>query len=314
MRNVYSVLAIILFMCMLFIPLLALSPLEKPQKPTPNSSYSTAESKDVFRVKCGEEIKTLSAVDYVCGVVSAEMPALYETEALKAQAVAAYTYAARKRAAAGESEYDITTDHTQDQSYIDEAAQREKWGEKYEEYSKKIKAAVTAVKGRLLTYEGEPCLSVYHAISAGRTEKAEAVWGKDYPYLQSQESIMDLLSPDYKTEKTVTADELKNAFLEDTEPEGEPKDWLSDLQKSECGTVKEITLCGKKITGTAFRERLSLRSQNFDIVFSDGAFKITVRGYGHGVGMSQYGANCMAEQGATYKEILSAYYKGATLK
>lgn len=309
MRNVYSVLAIILFMCMLLIPLLAMETDGENKSILPPV---TEEKEDVFRVLCGEEVATLSAEEYITGVVAAEMPVLYETEALKAQAVAAYTYAARRRATA-EGEYDITNDHTKDQSYINEAAQREKWGENYEEYSKKIKSAVTAVAGKKLVYKDELCLSVYHAISSGKTESAENFWDKEYPYLCSVESVYDILSPDYKTEKTVTQDEIKTAFSDVTFTE-DPQEWFSDTVKTQVGTVTEITFCNTKIKGTVFREKLSLRSQNFDIEFIDGVFKITVRGYGHGVGMSQYGANCMAKQGAKYDEILLAYYKGAKIE
>lgn len=310
MRNVYSVLAIILFMCMLLIPLLSLE--TGGETLLPPTTSKTEEKEDVFRVLCGDNIVTLSEEEYTVGVVSAEMPALYEEEALKAQAVAAYTYAARKRAAS-EGEYDITNDHTKDQSYIDKAAQKEKWGEKYEEYSAKIRSAVRAVLGKKLVYEAELCLSVYHAISAGKTETAKNYWDKDYPYLCSVESVYDILSPDYKTEKTVTPDELKTAFSYVTFS-GNPQEWLGDTQKTDVGTVTEITLCNAKIKGAVFREKLSLRSQNFDVAFTDGSFKITVRGYGHGVGMSQYGANCMAKQGAKYDEILLAYYKGAKIE
>ena len=308
MRNVYSVLAIILFMFMLLIPLLAMETgAEKSALPP-----VTEQKEDVFRVLCGEEVVTLSAEEYVTGVVAAEMPVLYETEALKAQAVAAYTYAARKRAAA-EGEYDITNDHTKDQSYIGVVAQKEKWGENYEEYSKKVRSAVTSVAGKKLVYKDELCLSVYHAISAGKTESAKNFWDKEYPYLCSVESVYDILSPDYKTEKTLTPDELKTAFA-DIAFSDNPQGWLGEVSKTDVGTVTEITLCNTKIKGTVFREKLSLRSQNFDIEFADGAFEITVRGYGHGVGMSQYGANCMAKQGAKYDEILLAYYKGAKIE
>ena len=308
MRNVYSVLAIILFMFMLLIPLLAMETgAEKSALPP-----VTEQKEDVFRVLCGEEVVTLSAEEYVTGVVAAEMPVLYETEALKAQAVAAYTYAARKRAAA-EGEYDITNDHTKDQSYIGVVAQKEKWGENYEEYSKKVRSAVTSVAGKKLVNKDELCLSVYHAISAGKTESAKNFWDKEYPYLCSVESVYDILSPDYKTEKTLTPDELKTAFA-DIAFSDNPQGWLGEVSKTDVGTVTEITLCNTKIKGTVFREKLSLRSQNFDIEFADGAFEITVRGYGHGVGMSQYGANCMAKQGAKYDEILLAYYKGAKIE
>ena len=265
MRNVYSILAIILFMCMLLIPLLAME--NNGEKVLPPVISATEEQEDVFRVLCGENIVTLSAEEYVIGVVAAEMPVLYETEALKAQAVAAYTYAAGKRAAAKDNKYDITDDHTKDQSYINADKQKEKWGEKYAEYSAKIKAAVSAVAGKKLTYGGQLCHSVYHAISAGKTETAKNIWGKDYPYLSCVESVYDILSPDYKTETSISADELKTAFSGEVDFTENPSEWLGALEKTDVGTVTKINVCGKQINGTVFREKLSLRSQNFDVAF-----------------------------------------------
>lgn len=309
MKNIYSLLAVLLFMCMLLSPLLAREGIEKTEKKPPK----TAE-KDVFLVLCGDEIKTLNATEYVCGVVSAEMPALYENEALKAQAVAAYTYAARKREQRKEEDYHITSSSDTDQAYIDKEQQKEKWGEKYEEYSEKIAKAVESVKGQKLTYDGELCMSVYHAISAGKTEKASVVWGEDFAYLQSVESIGDLLSPDYKSEVLLSPEELSEKLKDKITPTGEPSSWFGECQKSEIGSVQKISVCGSEISGSELREKLGLRSTNFSVEFVDNKFKITVLGYGHGVGMSQYGANCMAQQGSDYKEILAWYYKGSKLE
>ena len=278
MKNVYSLLAVLLFMCMLLTPLLARQDGAKAEIKPPQ----TAE-KDEFLVLCGDKIETLSATDYVCGVVAAEMPALYENEALKAQAVAAYTYAARKREQRKEEEYHLTSSSETDQSYINKEQQKEKWGEKYEEYSKKIADAVESVKGQKLTYEGELCMSVYHAISAGRTEKASLVWGEDFPYLQSVESVGDLLSPDYKSEVVFSPEELSQKLKDRFEKTDDPSTWLGECQKSEIGSVQKITLCGSEISGADMRECLSLRSTNFSVEYIEGTFKITVLGYGHGV-------------------------------
>lgn len=310
MRNIYSLSAAMLFMCMLLIPLLAGKTSDLPQA----DGTLPTEKEDVFRVKTGDEIKELSAEEYVCGVVAAEMPALYEEEALKAQAVAAYTYAARKRAAAQNAEYDITDDNTTDQSFIDEAEQREKWGEDYEKYSKKILSAVKAVVGQTVKYDGEPCLTVYHAISAGKTESAVNVWGSDYPYLQSVESVGDMLSSDYKSEAVFTADNLCELLSGEITPEGDPSGWVSETKRTSVGTVISVTLCNTEISGGKLREKLSLRSSNFDVEYKDDGFHFTVRGYGHGVGLSQYGANCMAQQGSTYREILLWYYPDTVLE
>ncbi len=310
MRNIYSLLAAVLFMCMLLIPLLAGKSGTVPQA----DGATLAAEEDIFRVKIGDEIKEISAEEYICGVVAAEMPALYEDEALKAQAVAAYTYAVRKRAAAQNAEYDITADNKTDQSFIDDAGQREKWGENYEKYCKKILSAVTDVAGQTLKYNGEPCLAVYHAISAGKTESAVNVWGSDYPYLQSVESVGDMLSSDYRTEVVLTADKLCEVLSGEITPEGDPSGWVSETKRTSVGTVISVTFCKTEISGGKLREKLSLRSANFDVEYKEDGFHFTVRGYGHGVGLSQYGANCMAQQGSTYREILLWYYPNTVLE
>ncbi len=311
MRNMYSFLAAALFVCMLLVPCLA------AEKDAPDSgdsnSFSTADG-DTFRVKCGEDIITVSESEYVCGVVAAEMPALYEEEALKAQSVAAYTYAVRKRNAAKDAQYDITGDSSTDQAYIDKSARKEKWGSNFEKYEKRIASAVEAVSGEIVSYDGEPILAAYHAISAGKTEAAVNVWGSDYTYLQSVESIGDMLSDRYQTVLTFTQDKLKELLSSAVVLEGDSSGWLGEMKCSNIGTVQTVTLCGKEISGSDIRTLLSLPSSNFDVELKDGSFCFTVRGYGHGVGMSQYGANCMAQQGSDYKEILLWYYPGCEIK
>lgn len=296
MRNVYSVFAAALFFLMLLLPLIARQGEEAapPKKEESNS----------FRVKIGEEIKTFTAEEYITGVVAAEMPALYNEEALKAQAVAAYTYAENKRRRSG-GEYDITADSATDQAFIETAAMKEKWGENYEEYYGKIKAAVKAVEGELILYEGEPIFAAYHAISAGRTESAANVWGGDYPYLVAVESVSDKLSKGYKSEVLVS----KAEFLEKT-----GGDTVNETIRSESGTVLSIKIGEKEFKGSEIRKLFSLRSSNFEISLSGEEYRFTVYGYGHGVGLSQQGANYLAGQGFDYREILLWYYKGCEIK
>ncbi len=311
MRNIYSFLAVGLFLCMLMMPLMSVEKVAVDSGDV--SKTETAEGK-VFRVKHGEKIIAVSESEYVCGVVAAEMPALYEKEALKAQSVAAYTYAVRKRLAAADAEYDITSDSATDQAYIDESARREKWGGNFEKYEKRIASAVKAVSGKVITYGGEPILAAYHAISAGKTEAAANVWGSDYAYLQSVESIGDMLSDRYQAIHTFTPDQLREQLSSAVALEGDAAGWLGEIKCSSIGTVQTVSLCGKEVSGSDIRALLSLQSSNFDVEYKDGSFNFTVRGYGHGVGMSQYGANCMAQQGSDYKEILLWYYPGCEIK
>lgn len=259
------------------------------------------------------EISEISYDDYIFGVVAAEMPALYETEALKAQAVAAHTFALHRKATNSGKGYDITNDFTVDQAFITEGKAREKWGDNAEEYITKIRAAVEATKNLALTYNGEIALSVYHAISSGKTEDCKNVWGGSRPYLVSVESVGDKLSPNYLSEKSITPAELKKLFPNITF-KGKENEYFKNLQKTPAGTVKTVSLCGTEIKGSELRKNLDLNSSCFDVTYKDGVFKFTVYGYGHGVGMSQNGANYMAQQGAEFEEILCHYYTGCKIE
>ena len=271
-----------------------------------------AEEKSLFRVFDKEENKIyeMTQKDYIFGVVAAEMPALFESEALKAQAVAAYTFAYTKSIANKDKEYDISTDYTIDQAFITREAAREKWGEKAELYEQKIDAAVEEVESIIITYNNQPITAVYHAVSSGKTEDAKDIWGGDIPYLKSVSSEWDKLNEKYSSKKEFTSDELSNALgikLTNT------NESFTDFERTKAGTVKSLKLCGKKVSGEEVRKKLDLRSANFSVECVDGKYIITCYGYGHGVGMSQVGADAMAKQGSSYKEILLHYYTGCTL-
>lgn len=277
------------------------------------SSTVAALGYDSFSVLIDGAVTKLSATDYIRGVVAAEMPALYETEALKAQAIAAYTFACYRKSTKGDAEYDITADSKTDQAYISDAAAREKWGEKAEEYLNKIQDAVCAVEGMLLTYNGECALSVYHAISSGTTASCKDVWGKDLPYLVGVTSVGDTLDTNYLTTANFSEEELATKLSELTEIDGKPQDWFKNLKVADCARVISLELCQKQVSGQEIANLLGLRSANFEISYGNGTFTFTVRGYGHGVGMSQVGANYMAKQGSSYKEILCHYYTGCEI-
>ncbi len=271
---------------------------------------------DSFRVCDTEtgEVTEMPAEEYIFGVVAAEMPALYETEALKAQAVAAYTFACYRRAENAGKSYDLTTDHTIDQSFITEEAAREKWGDGADEYSKKIKEAVNSSAGYMITSGGKPILAVYHAISSGMTESSENIWGGALSYLVPVSSPCDKLSPDYISTKEITADELRSGLSGDLSFSGSEADYFGDIKRTDSGTVQSISICGTELKGARLRSVFSLRSSNFDVEYKDGKFVFTVYGYGHGVGMSQYGADYMAKQGSNFEEILTHYYSGCKVE
>lgn len=241
--------------------------------------------------------------EYVIGVVGGEMPALFEMEALKAQAVAARTYQIYQMQEQHSDEilYDAS------QAYLTKDALMEKWGADFDVYYSRIAEAVLATEGEIMVYDGEPILAVFHAQSGGMTEESSLVWGGNLPYLQSVSSIWDEDTTGYETTVFFTEIELQQRL------EGilEPSECLSFLVKSrsEAGYVLEVFVGGNLVSGQELREILGLRSTNFIITPVENGFYFTTYGYGHGCGMSQQGANEMAKKGESYKEILSHYYQ-----
>lgn len=316
MKKMFVIL-IIISALILLLPLSVIGENEENHAVEVLSPIADAEEnqKDTFNVldKTSGKITKMKSDEYIFSVVAAEMPALYEKEALKAQAVAAYTFALIRSNENSDKEYDITTDYTVDQSFISREEARKKWGEKADGYEEKIDSAIKDVKGYTVTYNGELALTVYHALSCGKTESSENVWGKAFPYLKPVLSEWDKLYSDYISEGIFSADEIKKKFKE-IDFKGEEKNFFSDISKTESGTVKKISVCGKEMSGETVRSVLNLRSASFETDYSDGKFKFTVYGYGHGVGMSQYGADCMAKQGSDFKEILTYYYNGCKVK
>lgn len=327
MKNIYLILTVVLIFGLLLLPLTAVEGAKEAK--TANSSsaalqpanasaaVSSAAGCNEFKVldQQTQKVLTLSRRDYLLGVVSAEMAAENEPEALKAQAVAAYSFALHRKMQNSSEAYDITTDSTVDQAFFQAEERQKRWGSKATEYEKKLLECIDAVNGTACFYQNEPILAVYHAISGGNTESAEVVWGKAYPYLTPCVSTCDLLSPDYLSEVKLSAADFAAGLQKlGCKTEGEAAAYIGTVQKSSSGTVTECTLCGKKLTGAQLREAFGLRSANFDLTFKENCFYFAVKGYGHGVGMSQYGANYMAQQGKGYTEILQHYYPGCTLQ
>lgn len=255
--------------------------------------------------------------EYIIGSVAAEMPANYHPEALKAQAVASYTYAKKvgeqnekyKESYLGKA--DITDSPDTHQGYIDEKRRKEKWGNNFDEYEKKIENAVDEVFGYFMTYNGDTALAVYHSNSAGRTQSAKTLWGTDIPYLVSVESPGDKLSPDYITEHTFSKSEFRKLAKNcEISLDGGAEEWVGELTKAESGYVISVRLGSTEVSASKFREEFGLKSCCFEIDYFDEEFRVTCCGYGHGAGMSQYGADYMARQGSSWREILKHYYTG----
>ncbi len=274
------------------------------------------ETISVFRTSVNKA-QSITMFEYVCGSVAAEMPLAYHEEALKAQAVACYTNALRLKTDSTYENGDISDDSRIHQGYIDEAQRREKWGADFNKYESKLKAAVKAVESKALYYDNELCVAAFYAISCGKTENAKNIWGTDVPYLVSVDSSGDKYSPNYAS--TVVFD--KTDFVENAQeicPEIKniktTENVITVTKKSPSGTVLQATLNGKTFTGEEIRKAFSLRSPVFTVKATADTVTFNVSGYGHGVGLSQYGSDYLARQGMNYKEILSHYYSGAELK
>lgn len=286
-----------------------------------DQNADTLNSEYTFRVFMHNENKvvTLSERDYLCGVVAAEIGGEYHEEAIKAQAVAAYSLAIYTKEHGGDKKdlkgADFSDDCATFQSYMTKEQFKKREGENWESDYKRIEKAVNEVYGEVLTFDGETAQSVYHAISGGRTESSEVAFGSSAEYLTPVPSVGDLLSKDYQTEVSFTPDELKDKLKSyKIKWEDDPKKWFSGFDISESGTVRTVSVCGETLTGGQVRTAMGLRSANFEESYTDGKFLFICRGYGHGVGMSQNGAEYMAAQGSSYREILAWYYNGCDIK
>lgn len=262
----------------------------------------------VLRTHTGK-VEEYSLEDYLFGVVAAEMPMSYEDEALKAQCVAAHTLYEYKK---NQGETQISDDSATHQAFITKEVARAKWGEKAGEYEERLTRLVSQVAGEVVLFENAPALTVYHAMSSGRTESAKTAWGEEIPYLVPAESVGDVLAGGYISQKSLSKTEFLQGLSLSEGVQGEQP--LGEITRSGSGTVEKIALFGKEFTGSEIRSVFSLRSANFDVEMGEETVTFTVRGYGHGVGMSQFGANTMASQGSNYKEILQWYYKGCTVE
>lgn len=269
------------------------------------------------------EVIEVSLRDFVRGAVAAEMPVSFHSEALKAQAVAAHTFALHNHYVQRQSPdpalkgADFSADPSNLKVYTTEEAARAFYGESADRSWSKICKAADSVLSYILEYEEEPIVAAYHAISAGQTEDAANVWTGSAPYLHPAESEGDLLAPDYESTVKVTAEELR-AALEKSYPDialgADPAQWLGGEERSESGYVVQIQVGDGLLHGLELRNLLDLRSHNFKVAYEDGVFTFQVLGYGHGVGLSQYGADFLARQGYSFREILENYYTGTVLK
>ena len=305
-----------LFLCFLiaFAPFLTLISLETEAEDATVQINDRADGKiRVLQVSSSRILET-DITEYLIGAVASEMPASFSEEALKAQAVASYTYLKWILMTADNPPaelWDISDDSNTHQGFLTKEQMKERWGEKYDTYSSKLKRVIEETENEYIAYENEPILAVFHAISSGRTSYSKDVWGNSIPYLISVDAPGDKLSPELISTNTFTYEELSALF------EGadgiDKKDRIKIISSAENGYVKEVSVGNSTMSGTELKALLKLKSPNFTIKATDSKVEFTVYGKGHGLGMSQYSADFMARQGYNYKEILEHFYPGTEL-
>ena len=272
-----------------------------------STTFFSSPNKIIIKDTTRNTIENLNLEDYIVGVVAAEMPASFNEEALKAQAIASRTYAVYKMETSTR-EYDVVTD-VSNQSYITIDEMKNKWNNEFDKYYNKIKKAVDDTRGEVMYYDNEIVEAYYFAMSNGYTENASLVFSEDKDYLQSVESIYDNSSlKNFEVTKTFSKVEICNKLNINCN-----KFEISNIQRSDTGRVNTININDKTYKGTEVRKLLGLRSTDFTIKIDNDNVEITTRGYGHGVGMSQYGANGMANNGYSFEEILKYYYKNVEI-
>lgn len=265
------------------------------------------------------EVEQVNIDDYLCNVVSAEMPADYEIEALKAQAVVARTYTIYKINNKKHENADICDDSTCCQAWVDKETRFSRWEEsKRESNWEKIQKCVQETQGQIITYQNQPINAFFHANSGGKTELPVNVWGgTGLPYLQVVETAGEEEYTQYESEVELTQDELVEKLktkYSDISIDFSNQEDLKILEYTDSGRVKTVKFGNHEISGVETRTLLGLKSTNFEISKENDKIKFTVKGYGHGVGMSQTGADAMAKQGKNYKEIINHFYSGIEIK
>ncbi len=254
-----------------------------------------------------KEMETVPLETYVASVVASEMPADFELAALKAQAVAARTYIVNHLLHKKE---DPITDTVNHQVYQNKEELQSLWGSDFQWKWEKITQAVKETEKEILTYKGQPITPTFFSMSNGYTEDAKHYWGNDLPYLKSVESKWEEKLPNFKKQEIFTLEELQQRLgLEGLQTKPLP----IKIKRTPSNRVSEVAIGSQTFTGREMREKLNLRSTDFTISQRDEHVIITTKGYGHGVGMSQHGANEMAKEGKNYKAILTHYYQDVAI-
>lgn len=268
----------------------------------------------VFRSK-SETVEHVPLKEYVIGVVASEMPTEYELEALKAQSLAAQTYVLSQQLKAKEDrkvpQDALVTDTVLHQVYQSKVELQEKWGDSFAERWSKIEEAVEATEGQVITYNDQPITAAFFSTSNGYTENSEDYWAHEIPYLKSVKSPWDTESPRYTKETTVAIADFEEKLGVKLTGDGSIGTISS---RTNGGRVETVAIGDKQFSGREIRETLGLDSSDFTWHVKNDAIVIQTKGWGHGVGMSQYGANGMAMEGQSYQNIIAHYYSGVEIE
>ena len=291
-----------------------------PELPTSQPKDLPSADAETFPVEdqSAGKVVQLSRREYVLGAVAAEMPVSWPDEALKAQAVAAHSYALYRRDHSTEENGAwFTADPARRQGCLTDAVLHSYWGTAYAANYARLSALVDAVQTQVLYYGDAPAGTSYFAMSNGRTEASENVWGTALPYLVPVDSSTDTAADNYEYPLNLSAAQLQQLLAERlgiAADLSQQAQWFGTPMLTPSGYVDSLPVCGQTVQGTALRKALGLRSACFTVVWQSGTFSFTTKGYGHGVGMSQWGAKALAEQGADYRAILAHYYPGTELR
>ena len=288
---------------------------------TPKPADTAFSDADTVKVKDSTtgEVLEIPMRDYLIGAVASEMPMTWQDDALQAQAVATHSYLLYCRDHSDTESMGgawLEADPARRQGFMTDAVLRSYWGTNYDINYARLSALVDEVLTTIITYDGQPAATSYFAISNGRTEASQNVWDSALPYLQGVDSAADKSAEGYTSSITYTGQQMYDAIISTLGLDADSykaADYFSNYIYTDAGYVYSVDVCGQTVRGNVLRSALHLRSSCFSIQYADGLFTITTQGYGHGIGLSQAGAEAMAESGSSWQDILTHYFPGTSI-
>lgn len=281
-------------------------------------SNQNAETFEMYNLET-QSLEVLDLISFLVGSAACEMPASYEVQAIKAQMIACHSYYLYcKKNGLPSDDLNLSFNEKLMQKYASKERLNEYWGMSFNDNYQKFLRCANEVKDIIVSYDDDVALTPYYAVSCGKTQSSENEWGQALSYLKMVESPLDAISDSYLKVRTFTVQEMydrlmANFFGLKLNIE-KPEEWIGEIIYNESGYVSSVQVEKSKIVGSEFRKCFELPSACFMIFLEDGNFSIATKGYGHGVGLSQFGANQLSQQGKTYEDILKYYYTGVSLK